>query len=91
MDDFAKAAADGWEALKSLLPNLHIDEKEKSSLEDRIENSCLYLKTSYSIHCTNDNECASHCTVFALSQLNTQDFYETCQHEHDNYCAGLNA
>lgn len=90
MDDFAKAAAEGWEALTDLLPNLSLDGKEKSSLENRIENSCLYLKTSYSTHCTNDSECASHCTVFALSQANTQEFHEKCEHEHENYYAGMN-
>lgn len=90
MDDFAKAAAEGWESLTNLLSSLSIDEKEKSSLLDRIENSCLYLKTSYSLRCTNNNECPTHCTVFALSQATSQEFRETCKHKHDNYCAGMN-
>ncbi|CAF3133837.1 unnamed protein product [Rotaria sp. Silwood2] len=86
MDDFAKAAADGWEALTNLLPNLRIEKEEKQNLLNCIENSSLYLKSSYSTHCNNNSECATHCTVFALSQATNPEFFEMCKHKHDTYC-----
>jgi hypothetical protein len=90
MDDFAKAAAEGWKTLYNLLSSLSIEDREKTNYSARIESSSLYLKTSYSLHCTNDNQCSSHCTVFALSEAKHQEFFETCRHTHDVHCSGEN-
>jgi hypothetical protein len=90
MDDFAKAAAEGWESFINLVQNLVLPDKEKTNLLARIENCCLYLKTSYPLHCTNNSECESHCTVFALSDAKNPEFFQTCTHDHNTYCKGEN-
>ena len=88
LNDFSVATAEGWQSLKNILNNLSIDVDEKRNILDRIEDSCLYLKASYSIRCNNTSECTRHCPVFALSHSNQKEFYESCSHQHTAYCKG---
>lgn len=88
LDDFSVAAAEGWLLLKNISNNLSIDADKKRNILDRIEESCLYLKASYSIRCSNTSECSSHCPIFALSHPNQKEFFETCSHQHNVYCKG---
>ena len=57
MDDFAKAAAESWEALINIISNFRIQEKEKQNIRSEIEKCSLYLKTSYALHCNSSSEC----------------------------------
>jgi hypothetical protein len=88
MDDFAKAASDSWTLLKELIAQLPIDKKDKQILQTAIETADLYLKSGYRMHCSDDCECQSHCTVYALSQPNKVPFSQACSHEHKSICEG---
>jgi len=88
MDDFAKAASDAWIVLKELTAQWLIDKMEIQRLQRAIENADLYLKSSYRMHCSDENECESHCTIYALSQPDKPPFFQACSHEHKSICEG---
>ena len=88
MDDFAKAASDAWIVLEELIVKLPIDRQEKQILQTTIENGNLYMKSAYSVHCSEENECPSHCTIYALSQFGKAVFSQACSHEHKSICEG---
>ena len=88
MDDFAKAASDAWIILTELVAQIPIDRNEKRRLQSAIESANLYLKSTYKMRCSDDSECQSHCTIFALSEPDKSSFFQTCSHEHKSICEG---
>ena len=88
MDDFAKAASDAWIILEELIVQLPIDKTEKQLLRTAIDAANLYLKSAYSIHCSDNSVCRSHCTIYALSQSDKVSFSQACAHEHESICDG---
>jgi hypothetical protein len=88
MDDFAKAASDAWIVLEKLITQLPIDKQEKQVLQTAVEDANLYLKSAYSMHCSEESECRSHCTIYALSQFGKEAFSQACSHEHKSICQG---
>ncbi|CAH3133887.1 unnamed protein product, partial [Pocillopora meandrina] len=53
----------------------------------RLQESKLYLKTTYRNRCEeDDSKCADHCRVFALSHAGDTDVQKVCSHSHDVKC-----
>jgi hypothetical protein len=90
MDDFVKAASDAWITLEQLINQLSMHQNEKDRLMSSIDKCRLYLKASYSTHCSDNSEIQTHCTVYALSQSSNRNFYQNCDHIHEFYCEGKN-
>lgn len=44
------------------------------------------LKLGYALHCSENSQCTSHCTVFALSNAYDTCFKSLCEHEHSEIC-----
>lgn len=45
-----------------------------------------YLKLGYALHCSENSQCTSHCTIFALSGDYDDCFKSLCEHEHTEIC-----
>ena len=88
MDDFAKATSGAWNVLEELTTQLPIETKEKQLLKTAIEKANLYLKSTYSIHCSDESKCRSHCTIYALSPAGKWAFSQVCSHEHESIFEG---
>ena len=53
----------------------------------RLQESKLYLKTTYRNHCEeDDSKCADHCRVFALSHAGDTEVQKVCSHSHNVKC-----
>ena len=90
LDDFVKAALDGWSSLTQIIQQLPITREEKSHSNCLLENSKLYLKSQYEGHCGEDERATTHCTIFALSQSNNEFYSHACAHGHTGHCKGMN-
>lgn len=89
VDDFVKDASEGWEILKKLIQQLPITHDDKNEMSRMLEKNKLYLKSNYGAHCGEGKYTGTHCTVFALSQANDPFYSQSCAHNHDINCAGI--
>jgi hypothetical protein len=89
IDEFVKAASDGWSVLKQIIQKLLIPRQYKNDLNVMLENNKLYLKSKYAGHCTEDEQIKTHCSIFALSKSNDSFYSQECDHSHDVFCKGM--
>lgn len=71
LDNTAAKRTDGKDFLQ-IIDELErvVAEKEEREVPKRLQESKLYLKITYRSHCKmDDNKCADHCGVFALSDV----------------------
>ena len=54
---------------------------------DGLTNLKRYLKSTYRLHISSDSECADHCDVYALSDPESEEYSQGCDHTHDASCS----
>ena len=63
------------------LERMGVDQDWCKRFGKRLQESKLYFKTTYRNHCEkDDNKCADHRKVFALSDAVDTDFQRVCSH-----------
>lgn len=88
VDEFVKAASEGWEALKNTIQQLPIAPSAKKEFNIMLEDSRMYLKAKYTGHCGEREQTVTHCTIYGLSDGNNPCFSQSCDHTHDLSCDG---
>jgi hypothetical protein len=81
--------ADGLTAfacLIELISKTDISTDKKKELTQALEQGKRYLKISYKTHCSSASNCATHCSTFALSKRDEDNFRTVCIHSHDQQC-----
>lgn len=63
-----------------------VNKEKQKELIQKVNKAKSYLKSKYKSHCTNNNECASHCIDFALSKPLVPDLQSICSENHTNVC-----
>ena len=53
---------------------------------DGLANLEQYLKSTYQLHISSESECADHCNVYALSDLESDEYSQRCDHTYDVSC-----
>ena len=90
LDNTAAEGADGFKDFLQIIDELERVGAEKDwckEVRKRLQESKLYLKTTYRNHCEeDDSKCADHCRVFALSDAGDTDFQKVCSHSHNVNC-----
>ena len=91
LDNTAAEGADGFKDFLQIIDELERVGAEKDwckEVRKRLQESKLYLKTTYRNHCKEDDrKCADHCRVFAPSDAGDTDFQTVCSHSHNVKCA----
>ena len=87
LENTAAEGKDGFKHFLQIIGELERVGAEKDWCKEvgkRLQESKLYLKTTYRNHCKEDNsKCTDHCRVFALSDTN---FHKVCSHSHNVKC-----
>ena len=90
LDNTAAEGADGFKDFLQIIDELERVGAEKDwckEVRKRLQESKLYLKTTYRNHCEeDDSKCADHCRVFALSHAGDTDVQKVCSHSHNVKC-----
>ncbi|CAF4613272.1 unnamed protein product [Rotaria socialis] len=86
IDEFVKAASEGWALLQQIIQKLPIQRQNKHDMSIMLETSKLYLKSKYAVHCSEDEQTKTHCSVFALSKENDTFYSQACNHTHGTFC-----
>ena len=90
LDNTAAEGADGFKDFLQIIDELERVGAEKDwckEVRKRLQESKLYLKTTYRNHCKeDDSKCADHCRVFALSHAGDTDVQKVCSHSHNVKC-----
>ncbi len=89
IDDFVKAASEGWLLLQQIIQLLTTLCENKNKLNFLLENNKIYLKSKYEGHCNEAKQSVTHCTIFALSQANDPFYSQACNPVHDVFCKGV--
>ena len=53
---------------------------------DGLTNLKRYLKSTYRLHISSESVCAYHCDVYALSDPESEERSQRCNHTHDASC-----
>jgi hypothetical protein len=90
IDDIVKDAREGWIILEELVSFLKISKEDRNNILTTIKQNKLYLKTLFINHCSGKQKktCATHCTVYSLSQPGSGYYNEKCDHYHNEVCQG---
>ena len=90
LDNTAAEGANGFKYFLQVIDELERVGAEKDwckEVRKRLQESKLYLKTTYRNHCEeDDSKCADHCRVFALSHAGNTDVQKVCSHSHNVKC-----
>ena len=62
-----------------------LDSETSSSIKSQLKAAKQYLKSDFKIHISQQEPCADHCSVYALSS-GQSDHRGTCQHQHNICC-----
>ena len=91
LDNTAADGGDGFEELLKIVDDLQeagASEVWCSQTKKKLNAGKLYLKTSYSSHCQEENcQCVDHCIPFALSDPDDKNFRTDCGHQHNLVCS----
>jgi hypothetical protein len=90
VDEFVKNASEAWSTLQLIIQQLPIPRQDKHEFNTVLERSKLYLQSKYGNHCGETEQTTTHCTAFALSQLNNAYYSQSCDHIHHVFCEGKN-
>ena len=90
VDDTAADGSSGFSRLCQIVDELQQLGKDKSwtsKMKKSLQDGKQYLKTSYRVHCQQDeSECSDHCCKFSLSDPVDKDLQEKCVHKHKEMC-----
>ena len=82
MDNTAAQRVDGFKDFLQIIDELERVGAEKDwckEVRKRLQESKLYLKTTYRNHCKeDDSKCVGHCRVFALTDAGYTAFQKVC-------------
>ncbi|VDI84004.1 Hypothetical predicted protein [Mytilus galloprovincialis] len=86
LDNIAAEGSEGYDNLNNLVEDLHsmnvINSEESKELTNSITSSKLYMKTDYKLHVQEENQCATHCRTWLLSDPKNLAFQSICNHHH---------
>ncbi|CAG2207805.1 unnamed protein product [Mytilus edulis] len=86
LDNIAAEGSEGYDNLINLVEDLHsmnvINSEESKELTNSITSSKLYMKTDYKLHVQEENQCATHCRTWLLSDPKNLAFQSICNHHH---------
>ena len=90
LDNTTTAGTEAFELLESLVGQLSSNgagaEWGRQTVK-ALRSGKMYLKGKYKSHPGPHEQCADHCTVFALSDPHISKFSAVCNHEHSFLCA----
>lgn len=90
LDNTSTAGAEAFETLETLVDNLAKNGAGVAWGRDigrALTAGKQYLKGEYKSHLGPDECCADHCTVFALSDPEREEFASLCDHSHNLCCS----
>ncbi|CAF1474480.1 unnamed protein product, partial [Rotaria sordida] len=86
LNEFVTSASEAWCSLEKIIRQLPISYTTKNDLYILLEKSKMYLKTKYGCECGETAQTTTHCTIFAMSELNNPFYSQSCNHDHNMYC-----
>ncbi|CAC5372568.1 unnamed protein product [Mytilus coruscus] len=86
LDNIAAEGSEGYDNLINLVEDLHrmnvINSEESKELTNSITSSKLYMKIDYKLYVQEENQCATHCRTWLLSDPKNLAFQSICNHHH---------
>lgn len=83
---------DGIEAIETLILIVKkLEPNNFKEIEKNLRKSEIYIKTNFSLRCSENANCTSHCITCALSDSKNPCFNKLCSSEHDFRCPECDA